>query len=142
MKLPEKLIIHSQTRGTFFRGKIIGKIDEIGILHVTGRAGIRINRGGVKIAPETIEEIIASHPGVQDCAVSGVETVGGHVRILVALIRNALNPSNEDLRLYCESKIPDRMPDDFFDVPEIPKTSMGKIARQELKVLLRNFYNS
>ena len=125
--------------GWFYPGDL-GKIDGIGMLHVTGRAGIRINRGGVKIAPEIIEDILSSHPGIQECAVTGLETVDGRVRIVVALIRNALNPSDEDLRLYCSSKIPDKMPDDFFDVPEIPKTSMGKIARQELKELLRDIY--
>lgn len=125
--------------GWFYPGDL-GRLDADGLLHVTGRLGTRINRGGVKLAPESIEEVLGGHAGVRECAVGAVATLDGNVRILAALVFAEASVDAEELRAFCQARIPDRVPDDFFEVQAIPRTSLGKIAREPLADLLRAHY--
>lgn len=127
--------------GWFYPGDI-GRLDENNLLHVTGRSGTRINRGGFKIAPETIEEALAAHPGLRDCAAAGLEAADGRMLVLVAIVPQEAGVSDESLRAYCQARIPDCVPDEFLRVPAIPRNSLGKIAREDLRIVLRRAYSS
>lgn len=131
---------HDIFRHGWFHPGDLGNFDAAGLLHVTGRVGTRINRGGVKIVPESIENVILAHPDVADCGVGAMETRDGHLRIIAAVVPRGPMESPEALYAFCRERIPDRVPDDFLLIEVIPKTSMGKIAREELNRRLRELY--
>jgi len=55
----------------------IGHIDAAGYLHITDRKKDMIISGGFNVYPSEVEQVIWSHPAVQDCAVIGVPTSNG-----------------------------------------------------------------
>ena len=127
-------------RHGWFHPGDLGNFDAAGLLHVTGRVGTRINRGGVKIVPESIETVLMTHPQVADCAVAALQTSDGSVRIVAAIVPRGAMPGADALAAFCRERIPDRVPDAFVAIDAIPKTSMGKVAREALGVSIRELH--
>lgn len=114
----------------------LGRIDEDGLLVVTGRADEVINLGGAKFDPEVIEDMLCRHPGVDEVAVIRmVGEDGGHeawgiVKSGKALTRDELNAwltarsQGESLAFHLSR---------VEQINEIPRTAAGKVARNELR---------
>jgi acyl-coenzyme A synthetase/AMP-(fatty) acid ligase len=117
--------------GWFYPGDI-GQIDARGRLMITGRATEVINRGGVIVAPEAIEEVLRLDPAVKEVAVVGVTNASGIEEIWAAVVSDTLIDPRaiiERVRPRLNEKVPDRV----IQVNEIPKAESSKIRRNELR---------
>lgn len=113
----------------------IGWLDTGGRLHLCDRKKDMIISGGLNIYPQEVEQVIWSHPAVQDCAVIGIpdEEWG---ELITAVVE--LNPGTElgaaDVITLCKAKLgsvkaPKRV--DFID--SLPRSAAGKVLKRELR---------
>jgi acyl-CoA synthetase (AMP-forming)/AMP-acid ligase II len=120
----------SFTDGWFHTGDL-GFVDEDGYLSVKGRIKAIINRGGEKIAPEHVEEVLDQHPAVAESAVLGQPdpTLGERVvALLVPASGHDLEPA--EVAAYGKDRLARyEVPTDFKVVSAIPHTPKGDIDR-------------
>jgi oxalate---CoA ligase len=120
----------------------LGYLDSDGYLFLVGRADDVINRGGEKIYPREIEEILLAQPGVRSAAVVGVadEVLGERPVAYVVPDAGWLSGAAEveqALRDVCASELPrHKQPSAFCVVGELPLGPTGKISRRRLKDLV------
>lgn len=117
--------------GYFFTGDL-GRKDSEGLLYLVGRKKFFINKGGYKINPYDIEELLQKHPAVGEIVVVGEPTPYGDERVKAVIVQKV--PITEaELIEFCRGKIAD------FKIPVIiefreslPKSPTGKIRRKQL----------
>ncbi|MBZ5606258.1 MAG: hypothetical protein LAO79_28540, partial [Acidobacteriia bacterium] len=106
--------------------------DEDGYLFLTGRIKEIINRGGEKISPAEIDEVLNAHPAVAEALAFSMpdERLGEDVAAAVVL-RNTPSPGMEtELRDFAASRlVPSKVPRRFVFLDEIPKAATGKALR-------------
>lgn len=121
----------SFTNGWFRTGDQ-GTIDAEGYLHLTARIKELINRGGEKIAPLEIDEVMLTHPCVAEAVAFGMPhpTWGEEVAIAVVL----KEPQTEAVLIeHCKQHLADfKVPKKIHIVEKIPRTATGKIQRRAL----------
>ncbi|HEV3316737.1 MAG TPA: acyl--CoA ligase [Candidatus Angelobacter sp.] len=114
----------------WFRTGDQGILDENGYLTLTGRIKELINRGGEKIAPREIDEVLLTHPCVAEAVAFGRPhpTWGEEVEVAVVL----REPQSESVLLtYCRERLADfKCPKKVHIVETIPRTATGKIQRR------------
>jgi len=118
----------SFTNGWFRTGDE-GVLDDEGYLRLTGRIKELINRGGEKIAPREIDEVLLTHPAVAEAVCFGIPhpTWGEEVAAAVVL-RDAVTEA--ELMAYCRERLADfKCPKKLFLVKSIPRTATGKVQR-------------
>ncbi|MGC2698443.1 MAG: acyl--CoA ligase [Candidatus Angelobacter sp.] len=119
----------SFTNGWFRTGDQ-GMIDGDGYLHLTARIKELINRGGEKIAPLEIDEVMMTHPSVSEAVAFGMAhpTWGEEVAIAVVL----KEPQTEAVLMeHCKRHLADfKVPKKILIVDKIPRTATGKIQRR------------
>lgn len=115
----------------WFRTGDQGFLDADGYLVLTGRLKELINRGGEKIGPREIDELLLTHPAVAEAVAFGVPhpTWGEEVAAAVVLKENS--PATEpELLAFCKERLAEfKRPKKFYIVPTIPRTATGKIQR-------------
>jgi acyl-CoA synthetase (AMP-forming)/AMP-acid ligase II len=114
----------------WFRTGDQGYLDEDGYLLLTGRLKEMINRGGEKIAPREIDEVLLGHPAVAEAVAFGTPhpTWGEEVAAAVVLKSDA---SEADLIAYCRERMADfKRPKQIHITTAIPRTATGKIQRR------------
>jgi acyl-CoA synthetase (AMP-forming)/AMP-acid ligase II len=113
----------------WFRTGDQGFLDAEGYLMLTGRIKELINRGGEKIAPREIDEVLLGHPSVAEAVAFGFahKTWGEEVAAAVVL----REPQTEAAILaYCRERLADfKCPKKLYIVDTIPRTATGKIQR-------------
>ncbi|WP_162448498.1 class I adenylate-forming enzyme family protein [Phytoactinopolyspora mesophila] len=112
----------------------LARIDADGFLWIAGRADAVIQRGGFKIQPERIEQVLQRHPGVREATVIGMpdERVGAVPVAAIEPEPHAEPPTEQELLDACRSNLaPYEQPRDivFFDLPRTPS---GKIIRADV----------
>lgn len=113
----------------------LGKIDEDGWLHITGRVKDMIIRGGENVYPIEIEEHLRSHPGIAAVQVFGVpdDKFGEEIAVWIRL-REGASITEEDVRAHCKGKIAHfKIPHYVRFVSEFPMTVTGKIQKFEMR---------
>ena len=95
----------SAFRGGWFRTGDIGYLDEEGFLFVTGRIKDIINRGGEKVFPVEIDQVLSAHPSVSEAVAFGVPhpTLGEDVAVAVTLVPGASVSAAEIRRFVAPS---------------------------------------
>ncbi|HEX4091076.1 MAG TPA: AMP-binding protein [Trebonia sp.] len=118
----------------------LGYLDADGYLFLVGRADDVINRGGEKIYPREIEEILLAQPGVRSAAVVGAtdEVLGERpVAYVVTDVAAVGDEVEAVLREVCAAQLPrHKQPSEFCLVAEMPLGPTGKISRRQLKDLV------
>jgi oxalate---CoA ligase len=118
----------------------LGYLDADGYLFLVGRSDDVINRGGEKIYPREIEEILLAQPGVRSAAVVGAfdEVLGERpVAYVVPDAGWAAADVETLLRKTCAAELPrHKQPSEYRLVAELPLGSTGKISRRQLKDLV------
>lgn len=112
----------------------IFRIDAEGLLYFVGRTDDIIKSRGEKVAPREVENAICGLAGVAEACVVGVadEVLGQAIKAFVRL-RPGSAITEPDILRHCAAQLESFMvPSAVEIVPELPRTSTGKIARQEL----------
>ena len=114
----------------WFRTGDQGFLDDNGYLTLVGRLKELINRGGEKISPREIDEVLLAHPAVGEAVCFGVphKMWGEEVEAAVTL-KDTI--SEADLLAYCKEKLSDfKRPKQIHITETIPRTATGKIQRR------------
>ena len=120
----------SFTNGWFRTGDQ-GFLDADGYLTLTGRIKELINRGGEKIGPREIDEVLLSHPAVAEAVCFGVPhpSWGEEVEAAV-VIREGESASEADIITFCKGRLAEfKRPKKIHITQAIPRTATGKIQR-------------
>jgi long-chain acyl-CoA synthetase len=117
--------------GYFFTGDL-GRRDQEGLLYLVGRKKFFINKGGYKVNPREIEELLESHPKVEEAVVVGLPTTFGDERLKAVVVLNT--PCTEEKLIeHCRGKIADFKVPSLVEFRErLPKGPTGKIQRSLL----------
>ena len=113
----------------WFRTGDQGFLDADGYLVLTGRIKELINRGGEKIAPREIDEVLLAHPAVAEAVAFGVPHATWGEEVVAAVVLR--EPESEAAILgYCKERLADfKRPKKLYIVETIPRTATGKIQR-------------
>ena len=107
-----------------------GRLDADGYLFIEGRADDTIIRGGENIAPEEIEDVLLTHPGVVEAVVIGVPDPEWGQRLVAVLVGDA-DPG--EIQQWVRDRLrSSKTPDAVVFRNELPKTETGKILRRVL----------
>ncbi|MCL2713976.1 MAG: long-chain-fatty-acid--CoA ligase [Alphaproteobacteria bacterium] len=124
----------AMTADGFFRTGDVGVMDDRGFTRIVDRKKDMILVSGFNVYPNEVEDVLAGHPGIRECAVIGVpdDSTGEAVKAFVVL--KDPNLTEKDIRQICRAqltgyKVPKLI--EFRD--ELPKTPVGKILRRELR---------
>ena len=115
----------------WFRTGDQGVMDDEGYVTITGRLKEIINRGGEKISPREVDEIIMEHPAVHQCVTFGMphDMLGEEVAAAVVLKQGA-EASDRDLRQFAAGRLADfKVPRKILILQEIPLGATGKLQR-------------
>jgi acyl-CoA synthetase (AMP-forming)/AMP-acid ligase II len=115
----------------WFRTGDRGYLDPDGYLHLVARIKELINRGGEKISPREIDEVLLAHPAVAEAVSFGVPhgTWGEEVEAAVVL-REGAGASEAELLAFCKERLADyKRPKQIHVTKTIPRTATGKIQR-------------
>lgn len=115
----------------WFRTGDQGYLDADGYLFLTGRLKELINRGGEKIAPREIDEVLLDHPAVAQAVAFAVPhaTLGEEVAAAV-VVRDGNSTTEHALRQFAADRLaPFKVPRRVLIVAEIPKGPTGKLQR-------------
>jgi long-chain acyl-CoA synthetase len=113
----------------------LGNLDSDGYLYITDRIKDMIISGGANVYPREVEEVIATHPAVDDVAVIGVphEKWGETVKALIVLNGDAAATA-EDILDFCRTNLADyKKPTTVEFLPDLPKNAYGKVLKRELR---------
>ena len=115
----------------WFRTGDQGVMDEEGYLTLTGRLKEIINRGGEKISPREVDEVMLDHPAVEQVITFAMphDKLGEDVAAAVVL-RNGANATESELRNFVAQRLADfKVPRKILFLDEIPKGATGKLQR-------------
>jgi hypothetical protein len=117
--------------GDWFNTGDLGFFDDDGYLFLAGRIREIINRGGEKVAPQEVDEVLREHPAVAEVVTFAIPhpTLGEDVASAVVL-RSHCVATPKDIRHFAIGRIADfKVPRQVFIVREIPKGPTGKVQR-------------
>ncbi len=120
--------------GWFYTGDL-ATIDEDGFVYIVDRKKDIIISGGINISSREVEEVLYMHEAVNQAAVIGVphKKWGETVKAMVVLNPGA-KVEEEELSDFCKSNLASyKKPTSVDFLPDLPKTSSGKINKRELR---------
>jgi acyl-CoA synthetase (AMP-forming)/AMP-acid ligase II len=115
----------------WFRTGDQGYLDEDGYLYLTGRIKEIINRGGEKVSPREVDEVLLQHPAVSQAVAFAVphERLGEEVAAAVVLAEGAWADERE-LKEHAAKHLADfKLPKQILILQDIPKGATGKVQR-------------
>ena len=109
----------------------LAHVDEDGFVWLDGRAGDLINRGGNKVHPDSVEEVLRLSPAVDDVSVVGVpdDRLG---EVPVAFLVGRPVPDEDLVALCREHLVAYKVPAAFHWIDALPRSEVGKVLRAEL----------
>lgn len=112
----------------------LGYMDTDGYVFIVDRKKDLIKMRGMQVWPREIEEVIATHPAVQEVGVRGFPDPGqGEVAVAFVVRRLGQTVTAADIRQWCKERIaPFKVPVRVVFKDELPKTMIGKILRRFL----------
>lgn len=122
-------------RGDWLHTGDMARMDEDGYLYIVERKKDLIIRGGFNIYPRDLEEILYTHPAVQDAVAIGIPdpVMGEEIKVYVVL-KDGATASVDDLRRYCRERLAkNKWPRQIELITSLPRNPMGKILRRELR---------
>jgi malonyl-CoA/methylmalonyl-CoA synthetase len=112
----------------------LGQLDEHGFLTLVGRTHDLIIVSGYNVYPQVVERVLGECPGVAECAVLGLPCAERGERVAAAIVRN--DESLDEARIHAwvsERLIHYQQPKSLLFVDALPKNSLGKVLRRELR---------
>ncbi len=113
----------------------IGRFDSRGYLYLVDRKSEMIITGGLNVYPGEVEQVLYTHPAVQEAAVIGIpdEAWGESIKAFVAL-KPGMQATEEELIELCRKSLASyKKPKSIEFRESLPKSRVGKILRRELR---------
>ena len=128
----------SATRDTLRNGWIytgdLGYQDHDGYIFLSGRAKDFIKRGGEMISPEEVEQVLRSHPELDDAAVIGVPDVEWGEEVRAVVVGRSDLVTEDQIIKFCREKLAGyKRPRSVVFVGELPRNVMGKVLKRDLR---------
>jgi long-chain acyl-CoA synthetase len=122
------------TADGYFRTGDIGVMSADGTTKIVDRKKDMILVSGFNVYPNEIEEVIASHPGVLECAVIGVQDAKSGEAVKAFVVKKDPSLTAEDVIKFCATQLTGyKVPKQIEFRTALPKTNVGKILRRELR---------
>ena len=118
----------------WFRTGDQGYLDADGYLFLTGRLKEIINRGGEKISPREVDEILLEHSAISEAVTFPVQhaTLGEEVAAAVVL-RDGAAATEEEIQMFAGMRLAEfKVPRHVMIIQQIPKSATGKVQRMQL----------
>lgn len=116
----------------WFRTGDLGTLNADGYLLLISRIKELINRGGEKISPREVDEVLLQHPAVAEAVCFGVPHRAWGEEVAAAVVLRA-EASPEELMRYCRERLADfKVPKTIYVVDAIPRTATGKVQRRNV----------
>jgi O-succinylbenzoic acid--CoA ligase len=119
----------------WFRTDDLGALDGSGVLTILGRADDAISTGGLTVLPQLVENALAAHPAVAECAVFGVPDARLGQRVVAAIVTapGAAAPALSEVRdLIGQTLDVTAAPRQIHVVDALPRRGIGKLDRKAL----------
>jgi o-succinylbenzoate---CoA ligase len=112
----------------------VGRLDDRGRLHLTGRKADTIISGGENVAPAEIEAVLLEHPAVADAGVRGrADPDWGEAVVATVVVRDGAVVQSDELRTFCAERLARfKVPKAVRFADSLPRTESGKLLRREL----------
>ena len=122
------------TADGFFRTGDIGVMNPDGSVRIVDRKKDMILVSGFNVYPNEIEEVIATHPGVLECAVVGVTDARSSEAVKAFVVKKDPNVTADDIIAFCHTQLTNyKVPKIIEFRTDLPKTNVGKILRRQLR---------
>ena len=120
--------------GEYQRTGDIASIDDDGFVWIEGRVSDMVNRGGLKVFPAEVEEVLRLHPDVQDVAVTGVPDDRLGEVPWAFVVASGADVDERALDEHCRRHLaPYKVPVRFEAVDALPRNEVGKVVHRDLK---------
>ncbi|OEZ84758.1 long-chain-fatty-acid--CoA ligase [Janthinobacterium sp. HH104] len=124
----------SMTADGFFKTGDVGVMDERGYVKIVDRKKDMIIVSGFNVYPNEVEDVVASCPGVLECACIGVPDANAGEAVKVFVVRKDPNLTVEQIREHCKHELTAYKKPKYIEFrDELPKTNVGKILRRQLR---------
>jgi long-chain acyl-CoA synthetase len=118
----------------FFKSGDVGVMDERGYMRIVDRKKDMILVSGFNVYPNEIEGVVASHPGVLECAAVGVPDKQAGEAVMLFVVKKDPNLTKQELMKYCMEQLTGYKKPKYVEFrDELPKTNVGKILRRQLR---------
>lgn len=123
--------------GEWVRTTDLGRVDADGFVFIDGRTDDVIIRGGFKIAPAEIVEVLRSHPAVRDAGVASLPDARlGQVPVAAVELVHGGHVTSEDLLTYVRERVSRyQVPARLVIVDELPRTPSLKVSQPGVREL-------
>ncbi|HXH44410.1 MAG TPA: long-chain fatty acid--CoA ligase [Bradyrhizobium sp.] len=122
------------TADGYFRTGDIGIMDEKGYTKIVDRKKDMILVSGFNVYPNEVEEVIAGHPGVLECAVIGIPDSKSGEAVKAFVVKKDPNLTAEAVIAFCHEQLTGyKVPKHIEFRTDLPKTNVGKILRRQLR---------
>ena len=127
--------------GGWFHTGDVAVMDEHGYITIVDRLKEMIITGGFNVYPSEVEEELAEHPSIAECAVVGVRNRNGGEMVAAAVVlEHGARLNEEALRDHCRNSLTRyKVPKRIVALEEIPKNVMGKVLRKEASKQVQEF---
>jgi fatty-acyl-CoA synthase len=111
--------------------------DEEGDYRIVGRLKDLVISGGENVYPAEIEDVLHAHPAVSEAAVVGVpDERWGEVCVAYIALRSGSSAGEGELIAWCDERLARyKVPRAVRFVDELPRSGMGKVAKEDLRAL-------
>jgi long-chain acyl-CoA synthetase len=137
LNLPEATA--ASMRGDWFVTGDMARRDDEGYIYLVDRKNDMVITGGENVYPREVEEVLLTHPAVAECGVTGApHPYWGEAVTAFVQVRPGMNVSEDDLLALCRDALSRyKVPKSIRFIAGLPRNSMGKILRRELRDRLR-----
>jgi long-chain acyl-CoA synthetase len=113
----------------------IGREDEDGYLYIVDRKKDMLIYKGYNVYPRDLEELMAKHPAVQQCAVIGkLDPEGGEIPVAFVVLKGGATATAGELLDYCAQNVaPYKKIRQVIFKKELPISGVGKVLKKELR---------
>jgi len=128
--------------GWFLTGDVA--VVENGIYRILGRSSVDIIKtGGYKVSALEIEEVLLTHPDINEAAVVGVPDPVWGERVVAALVlRNGGGLDTKALRAWGKDRLATyKVPQEAIILKELPRNAMGKVSKPDLKKIVQRAHD-
>jgi long-chain acyl-CoA synthetase len=122
------------TADGFFRTGDIGVMNAEGHIKIVDRKKDMVLVSGFNVYPNEVEDVVASHPGVLECAVVGVPDDQSGEAVVLFVAKKDPSLTVQALKDFCAQQLTAyKRPRYVIFRKELPKTNVGKVLRRELR---------